>query len=280
MGTSEVVRGEACGRTDCRTPAGGSRTSRTACDGRTNRPARGRTTSARRECAASRPRLVRRIKTGCGRGLKLSGDRIERVAVVREALLVVAVARLIPIVISLIDVALRIVLLKLTEAGKLPVPLSLNTLGPVDGVGGTKNVLRVVLRGCKLVLESLLPKLLLVLKILIAQVGGILRKPVGERLLRVLHGLIHRRATERTALRELARKLRGDVLVVGVDRVLIGVGDNLTKIRVVGVWIGPSIDVLAAAEQLVKLVGLVLVPASALLRIPRRLPLRRGEIGV
>jgi hypothetical protein len=87
---------------------------------------------------------------------------------------------------------------------------------------------------------------LLVLQVLVAKIGRIGRESIRKRLLGLLCGLSHGRATECTALRELGGKGRDGVLVIGVRRVLIGLGNDLIEIAATGVGILLCRDVLAA----------------------------------
>lgn len=64
---------------------------------------------------------------------------------------------LIPVVVSLVDIALRVVLLDLTETRELAVVLRLQGADAIEGTRCPEDVTRVLLSGRQLVLEPLLP---------------------------------------------------------------------------------------------------------------------------
>jgi hypothetical protein len=143
VSSSEVIGGGAHHAADGRAPRAKARTGGCPC-------------ARRSERAASRLRLIGRISAGgCGTG-ELTRRGIQRIAKVSKPLLVIAVVTHVPVVISLVDVALVVILLNLTQAGELAVELRLQGRRAVDLAGSTKDVLRVLAGRIELVLELLL----------------------------------------------------------------------------------------------------------------------------
>lgn len=90
------------------------------------------------------------------------------------------------------------------------------------------------------------------MQVLIAEVGRVGCESVSKRLLGLLGCLYHGRSTECTALRELGSEGWYGVLVVGVRRVLIGLGNDLIEIATTSVGVGLVVDVLRPAEDRVE----------------------------
>jgi hypothetical protein len=144
-----------------------------------------------------------------------------------------------------------------------------------------QDVLAVVLSGRQLVLEALLPQVLLVGVVLVAQAGVGTGKAVGQRLLAGVLRLLHGRAAKCATLGELRGQLDACRLQVRLRDVVVRVADQIIEVLVLpGIGVLGRRDVLRAAQEALQCGLLSGIAPSPKLRIRKRLILALRQVGI